>query len=46
MMDLDDPLEGGPCAQLYTKEFYEMVKTKLNPGGIFITQVSAQVAEW
>jgi thermospermine synthase len=38
IMDLDDPLEGGPCYQLYTKEFYEMLKTKMNPGGIFVTQ--------
>eukprot|EP00967_Tisochrysis_lutea_P117113 scaffold189208_cov33-Tisochrysis_lutea.AAC.4 len=38
-MDLDDPLEGGPCYQLYTTEFYEMLKTHLNPGGIFVTQV-------
>jgi spermidine synthase len=40
IMDLDDPLEGGPCYQLYTKEFYEMCKTKLTPGGILATQAS------
>jgi len=38
IMDLDDPLEGGPCYQLYTSEFYAMLKTKMNPGGIFVTQ--------
>lgn len=38
IMDLDDPLEGGPCYQLYTKEFYTMLKGKMNPGGIFVTQ--------
>jgi thermospermine synthase len=38
IMDLDDPLEGGPCYQLYTAEFYTMLKSKLNPGGIFVTQ--------
>lgn len=38
IMDLDDPLEGGPCYQLYTKEFYTMLKSKMNPGGIFVTQ--------
>jgi len=38
IMDLDDPLEGGPCYQLYTKEFYAMLRTKMNPGGIFVTQ--------
>merc|ERR1712224_826718 len=38
IMDLDDPLEGGPCYQLYTTEFYAMLKDKLNPGGVFVTQ--------
>ena len=38
--DLADPLEGGPCYQLYTKTFYELtVKPKLKEGGIFVTQV-------
>jgi thermospermine synthase len=41
IMDLDDPLEGGPCYQLYTTEFYAMLKTKMNPGGIFVTQSGA-----
>ncbi|KAG1681637.1 hypothetical protein FOA52_014146 [Chlamydomonas sp. UWO 241] len=37
--DLADPLDGGPCYQLYTQEFYQtVVIPKLNPGGIFITQ--------
>lgn len=37
--DLADPLDGGPCYQLYTKEFYEsVVKQKLAPGGLFVTQ--------
>ncbi|GBF87456.1 spermine synthase [Raphidocelis subcapitata] len=37
--DLADPLEGGPCYQLYTQDFYQnVVLKKLNPGGIFITQ--------
>jgi len=38
ILDLVDPHEGGPAQFLYTKEFYEMIKTKLNPGGIFNTQ--------
>jgi len=38
IMDLDDPLEGGPCYQLYTSEFYTFLKSKLNPGGIVVTQ--------
>jgi len=41
IMDLDDPLEGGPCYQLYSTEFYTMLMGKLNPGGIFVTQSGA-----
>lgn len=38
--DLADPVEGGPCYQLYTKSFYEQIlKPKLNDRGIFVTQV-------
>ncbi|KAI3810738.1 hypothetical protein L1987_20360 [Smallanthus sonchifolius] len=38
--DLADPVEGGPCYQLYTKSFYQQIlKPKLNQGGIFVTQV-------
>ncbi|GAB2266628.1 amp-CoA ligase [Dionaea muscipula] len=37
--DLADPLEGGPCYQLYTKSFYErIVKPRLSCNGIFVTQ--------
>ncbi|XP_057957808.1 thermospermine synthase ACAULIS5 [Malania oleifera] len=37
--DLADPMEGGPCYQLYTKSFYEKIlKPKLHDNGIFVTQ--------
>ncbi|KAF7830427.1 thermospermine synthase ACAULIS5 [Senna tora] len=37
--DLADPVQGGPCYQLYTKSFYEnILKPKLNNNGIFVTQ--------
>ncbi|GAQ87780.1 spermine synthase [Klebsormidium nitens] len=37
--DLADPVEGGPCYKLYTKDFYEKIlKPKLAPGGIIVTQ--------
>lgn len=37
--DLADPVEGGPCYQLYTKSFYEnILKPRLTDNGIFITQ--------
>jgi spermidine synthase len=40
--DLADPIEGGPCYKLYTKDFYELsLKPKLKKGGIFVTQVSS-----
>lgn len=38
ILDLADPLEGGPCYLLYTQNFYKMAKSKLNPGGILVTQ--------
>jgi len=41
ILDLDDPLEGGPCYQLYTREFYTLCREKLNPGGILISQCSS-----
>lgn len=37
--DLNDPVDGGPCYQLYTDDFYKSVVTcKLNDGGVFVTQ--------
>lgn len=42
--DLADPVEGGPCYQLYTKSFYERIlKPKLNDNGIFVTQVTSLI---
>ncbi|KAK8953236.1 Thermospermine synthase ACAULIS5 [Platanthera guangdongensis] len=37
--DLADPIEDGPCYQLYTKSFYESIlKPRLKEDGIFVTQ--------
>lgn len=37
--DLADPVFGGPCYQLYTEDFYaNVVRQKLAPGGVFVTQ--------
>ncbi len=41
IMDLVDPMEGGPAYLLYTKEFYTAVKKRLNPGGIICVQSGA-----
>ncbi len=38
IMDLADPIEGGPAYKLYTQEFYRMAKEKLNRGGLLVTQ--------
>merc|ERR1711879_208936 len=46
IMDLDDPLEGGPCYQLYTKEVYEMCKSKLTSGGVLVTQAGQAGIKW
>jgi spermidine synthase len=38
IMDLVDPMEGGPAYLLYTEEYYQIAKARLNPGGILVTQ--------
>ena len=41
VLDLVDPMEGGPAASLYTVEFYTLVKKALNPGGVMVTQATS-----
>ncbi len=38
IMDLVDPLEGGTAYLLYTQEYYDIAKAKMNTGGILVTQ--------
>ena len=38
VMDLVDPMEGGPAYLLYTRQYYEIAKSRLNPGGLLVTQ--------
>jgi spermidine synthase len=38
IIDVPDPLEGGPAYLLYTEEFYAMAASRLAPGGIIVTQ--------
>jgi len=38
IMDLVDPLEGGTAYRLYTEEYYRIVQSRLNAGGILVTQ--------
>ena len=44
IIDLVDPLEGGPARLLYTKEFYRAVGRRLGPNGIM--SVQSESAEW
>lgn len=38
IMDIADPIEAGPGIALYYTEFYKFVTSRMNPGGIFVTQ--------
>lgn len=38
IIDLPDPLAGGPAYLLYTREFYQGIKERLNPNGIMSVQ--------
>ena len=38
IIDVPDPLEEGPAVMLYTVEFYELLRRRLNPGGIMVAQ--------
>lgn len=44
IIDLVDPLEEGPARLLYTREFYQAVRQKLEPDAIM--SVQAESAEW
>jgi spermidine synthase len=41
ILDLVEPLEESPASLLYTREFYELVKDKLNVEGIMCVQAGA-----
>jgi spermidine synthase len=36
--DITDFLDHGPAMRLYTREFYELIRRRLNPGGVLIVQ--------
>ncbi len=38
IMDLVDPMEGGPAYLLYTEEFYHIAKARMSPDSILVTQ--------
>ena len=38
IIDVPDPLEGGPAYLLYTHEFYQLLGRRLNDGGVMVAQ--------
>lgn len=41
IVDITDPLAGGPSYKLFTREFYELVRSRLTPGGLVAVQAEA-----
>lgn len=47
IIDVVDSFDGGPAEALYTPDFYRMLKTRLNAGGIVAVQgMECNVNEW
>ena len=38
ILDLADPIEGGPAYKLYTQDFYRLIKKRISSGGLLVTQ--------
>jgi spermidine synthase len=38
IIDVADPLEAGPAYLLFTQEFYSLVRDRLRPGGVMVSQ--------
>jgi spermidine synthase len=38
ILDLPEPLEGGPALTLFTREMYDLARSKLAPGGVVAVQ--------
>ena len=38
VIDVPDPLEAGPAYLLYTREFYSLLRARMNPGGMMVAQ--------
>lgn len=43
IIDLPEPIQGGPCYLLYTQKFYEMLKTKFTENATFSLQSGATI---
>ena len=38
VIDVPDPLEAGPAHQLFTREFYSLLRERMRPGGLMVAQ--------
>ncbi len=38
VIDVPDPLEGGPAYMLFTREFYQLLRDRLKPDGLMVAQ--------
>jgi spermidine synthase len=38
IVDITDFLDHGPAMRLYTREFYQLIASRLNPGGVLVVQ--------
>lgn len=43
IIDVTDPLEGGPSYLLYTKQFYELARSRLSRSGVLATHATSPV---
>ncbi|EZQ03027.1 MULTISPECIES: polyamine aminopropyltransferase [Acidianus] len=41
ILDLTDPIKGNTSYMLYTEEFYQLIKSRLSPGGGMVTQATS-----
>ena len=41
IVDISEPIEGGPACQLFTREFYQQVKRTLTRNGVMLAQAGA-----
>ncbi|MEM3181813.1 MAG: polyamine aminopropyltransferase [Fervidicoccaceae archaeon] len=43
IIDLVDPLSGGPAVKLYTREFYHLIEKILEDDGVMVTQATSPI---
>lgn len=41
VVDVTDPLAGGPSYRIFTREFYQIARARLNPGGLIAVQAES-----